>query len=280
LGAAALLAGQPRIAALCFLLASAIMTAATCVLLIRHFSLPTCLLCIAAAIWGIGTLLWLDRHSMNDVAGWWLMFPVLTIVAERLELSRLIKPPPVSQIVLGAFVLSLIIGAALGESSRAFAPFTAVGLVGSALWLLRYDVACRTVRQPGVAGFAAACMIAGHFWLMAAGVLLLAAPPAAAVFSHDAVVHAIGIGFVMSMVFGHAPMILPAVTGVRIAFTRFAYLPLALLHLSLMLRVGADLSERIELRAASGAITVIALLGYVATILIATRLARRPGHVR
>jgi hypothetical protein len=280
LGAVSLLAGQPQIAALCFLFASTIMTAATCVLLIRHFSLPTFLLCIAAAIWGIGTLLWLERHPMNDVAGWWLMFPVLTIVAERLELSRLVKPPPVSQIVLVTFVLSLILGTALGEYSRGPALFVAAGLIGSALWLLRYDVACRTIWQPGMAGFAAACMIAGHVWLMAAGVLLFAMPPATEVFSYDAVVHAIGIGFVMSMVFGHAPIILPAVTGIRIAFTRFAYLPLALLHLSLMLRIGADLSEQIELRAASGVLTVIALLGYAMTILIATRLARKRPLVR
>jgi hypothetical protein len=43
---------------------------------------------IAAACWGTGTLAWMLGYGMRDVAGWWLAFLVLTIAAERLELSR------------------------------------------------------------------------------------------------------------------------------------------------------------------------------------------------
>jgi hypothetical protein len=46
---------------------------------------------------------------------------------------------------------------------------------------------------------------------------------------------------------------------------------LALLHISVALRVIADLFEWIELRAASGLLTVVALMSYVGTVLVATQ---------
>jgi hypothetical protein len=44
-----------------------------------------------------------------------------------------------------------------------------------------------------------------------------------------------------------------------------------LLHLSVLLRIAADLFERVEMRTISGPITIVALAGYVATLMIASR---------
>jgi hypothetical protein len=271
LGAIALLAGAISTAALCFLLAGAIMAAASCQLLIRHPALPLFLLCVASLSWVVGTFVWLDGQPMDQVVGWWLTFLVLTIVAERLELSRLVSPPKVSVALLCALVTLLILGAVRGEYGHASAPLTGLGLIGCAVWLLRYDVARRTVRMGGSARFAAVCMLAGHFWLGVTGLLLLIVPPATAAFSYDAIVHTLAIGFVLSMVFGHAPIILPAVTGLRVVYSSFAYLPLALLHISLTLRVCSDLFEWTGLRAASGLLTAVAVIGYAVTLLLASR---------
>jgi hypothetical protein len=275
LGAIALLAGVISTAALCFLLAGVIMAAASCQLLIRHPALPLFLLCVASVSWVVGTSVWLNGQPMDQVAGWWLTFLVLTIVAERLELSRLVSPPKVSVAFLCVLVTLLIFGAARGEYSYASAPLTGLGLTGCAVWLLRYDIARRTVRMKGSTRFAAVCMLAGHFWLGVTGLLLLIVPPATAAFSYDAVVHTLAIGFVLSMVFGHAPIILPAVTGLRVVYTPIAYLPLALLHISLMLRVCSDLFEWTELRAASGPLTALAVIGYAVTLLLASRRAAK-----
>lgn len=270
-GAIALLAGAIPAATLCFLLAGAIMVAASCQLFIRHPALPLFLLCVASISWIAGTSVWLAGQPMGQVSGWWLTFLILTIVAERLELSRLVSPPKVSVAVLCVLVSLLILGAARGEYGLAGAPLTGLGLIGCALWLLRYDIARRTVRIGGPARFAAICMLAGHFWLGVSGLLVLIVPPATAAFSYDAIVHTLAIGFVLSMVFGHAPIILPAVTGLRVVYSSLAYLPLALLHISLVLRVCSDLFEWTELRAASGLLTAVAVIGYAATLLFASR---------
>ena len=73
------------------------------------------------------------------------------------------------------------------------------------------------------------------------------------------------------MIFGHAPIILPAVTGLRVRYSAAVYGPLVVLHLSVLLRIAADLFERVELRALSGPVTIIAFAGYAATLIIVSR---------
>ena len=73
------------------------------------------------------------------------------------------------------------------------------------------------------------------------------------------------------MIFGHAPIILPAVIGLRVRYSPAAYGPLVLLHLSVLLRIAADLFERVEMRTISGPVTIVAFAGYAVTLLIASR---------
>jgi hypothetical protein len=83
------------------------------------------------------------------------------------------------------------------------------------------------------------------------------------------------------MVFGHAPIILPAVTGIRLRVNLAAYFPLVLLHLSVLLRIVADLCEWVDLRAISGPLTVLALASYAGVLVVASRspkVASPPGN--
>jgi len=66
------------------------------------------------------------------------------------------------------------------------------------------------------------------------------APDGATVFAYDALVHTVFVGFVMSMIFAHELVIVPAVAGIALPFTRAFYLPLALLHASLTARIAGD----------------------------------------
>lgn len=274
-GAMVLLAGMPDAAALAFLAASVALTAASVAVVRRLPALFTVVLAIAPVCWGAGTLLWIAGRSMAEVAGWWLGFLVLTIAAERLELSRLRAPPRRSQLVFAGAVALLVVGAAREEFAAEAAWFTGAGLLAATAWLWKHDIAIRTVRQHGQTRFSAVCMLAGYVWLGVAGALLLVVPPGAAAFSFDAAVHAVTIGFVLSMIFGHAPIILPAVTGIRLGYGAAAYVPLVLLHLSVLMRIAADLLEWVDLRAAGGMLTAAAVVAYAATLAVLS--ARRRG---
>jgi hypothetical protein len=271
IGAVTLIAGAPILASGAFLLAGIALTINSSTIVARQPVLFTIILAVAASCWIGGTVAWIRGAQAADVTGWWLAFLVLTIAAERLELSRLLSPPRSSQLTFAIAVALIITGAARGEFAGDAAPFSGAGLLASTAWLVRHDIALRTIRLSAQPRFSAACLLAGYFWLGVAGLLLLVIPPGTTVFSYDAAVHAITIGFVLSMIFGHAPIILPAVTGFRVRYSAAVYVPLFLLHLTVLLRIAADLFEYTELRAISGPATIIALASYAATLAIASR---------
>jgi hypothetical protein len=113
------------------------------------------------------------------------------------------------------------------------------------------------------------CLLSGYVWLGIGALILLSAggtlPNSAA---YGAGLHAILLGFVFAMVFGHAPIIFPAILGVRLPWHRLFYLPLALLHLSLLLRVAGTLLEAAQLRSYGGALNAVALALFVLGVVV------------
>lgn len=278
LGAVALLADAPLIAGGLFVLASIMLTVATSTILVRFPTLFTAVLTLAAVCWGIGTLVWLLGEPIATAVGWWLAFLVLTIAGERLELSRLLAPSRRAQALFVGAIALIVLGAARGEFGRDGAPLTALGYLACTAWLLVHDIARRTVRQSGQTRFSATCMLAGYFWLGVTGLYLLLSPPGMGTFAYDAAVHGIAIGFVLSMVFGHALIILPAVTGITVRYHPAVYGALVLLHASVALRVVSDYAELIGPRAWSGPLTILALVGFAGTVAVASCAPRAAAY--
>ena len=74
------------------------------------------------------------------------------------------------------------------------------------------------------------------------------------------------LGFALSMVMAHAPIILPAVLRRPLPYRPILWIPLGLLHIGLMLRVlTGDLLQLTVLWQIGGVITVAALFVFVAT---------------
>lgn len=110
-------------------------------------------------------------------------------------------------------------------------------------WVLSIDIARHTVAAQGLSRYMAICLLAGHAWLAVAGAGWFAM--ASGWGGRDLALHARGLGFVIGMVRDHAPVMVPALAGVRLRFTAAFHLPLALLHGTPLLRlVGAALAER------------------------------------
>lgn len=272
LGTVLLLAGAPLLSGVvAYVLASLVLTGVTAVIASRQRALFTATLTLGAACWTVGTVLWGLGQSVPEVVGWWLGFLVLTIAGERLELSRLLAPRRGSAVSFAAIVAVFLSGAYLGPFDEIGARVLGVAFIALCFWLVRHDVVRITIRRPGQTGFMAACMALGYGWLGLAGVLLVVAPPTVAAFGYDAMLHAVLIGFVLSMVFGHALIILPAVARVRLVYLPALYGPLALLHASVALRVVGDLCILPDIRMWSGPVTLVALVGFVTTLVVGAR---------
>jgi hypothetical protein len=279
MGSLMLVFGLPAVfGAAAYLLASGVLAAASLLILRQQPALFTGALLFGALAWLTGNLLWLLGGAVPDLVGWWLVFLILTIAGERLEMSRLLPRRAGSEGLFVMVIGLLAVGARNGPTDDNGAVLFGLGLLAATLWLFRHDIARRTVRQKGQTRFFAICMLLGYAWLGFAGAALLLWPPAVGAFGYDIALHAVLIGFVFSMVFGHALIILPAVTQWRVAYTPLLYGPLLLLHLSMLARAAGGLAEWPTLRQASGPLTVLALVAFMLTMAGATWLARRRGR--
>ena len=218
----------------------------------------------------LGALAWL-AGSISFAAGggatlaFWFAFLVLTIGAERLEMTRLLPRRPSAQRTLHAILAGLLLGAAVSTVSPASGGLLFGGaLVALASWLALHDIARRTVFAHGLSRYMAICLLGGYGWLGVAGIAWAAT--ALGLDAHDAALHALGLGFVFSMVLGHAPVIVPAVSRLKVQFGGFFYVPLAVLHLSLIVRLGFGLHDPV-VRSLGAALNAAALALFVATVL-------------
>ena len=225
-----------------------------------------------AAAWAGAALLWASGWAVSRVVPLLAAFLVLTIAGERLELARLSRPGRLGRAAFVGAVAVFAVGVALSLA----VPDTGVRLAGAglvllALWLARFDVARQTVHRAEPARYIAVCLLAGYVWLAVAGLLWLGAGAQAGGSLYDAMLHALFLGFVLSMVFGHEIVIVPAVLGVTLRFGRRFYAPLLVLHLSLVTRVVGDLAGGFALWQLSGLTNVVAVLLFVAVSVSAAR---------
>jgi hypothetical protein len=230
-------------------------------------------LALGAAGWLAGNLLLATGEPAFAVTPWWMGFLVLTIAGERLELSRFMPPSTAARRVFIAIMACLAFAPALGW------PVMGGALLALAVWLAWKDVALRTIRAEGLTRYIAACLLAGYAWLaVASAIMLSGADMQTGRLPGDAALHAVFLGFVFSMVFGHAPIIAPALFRIRLPYHPGFYLPLALLHASVALRVVADLVPLPEWRATAGAGHAAAIAVFVATMLAAVLRGRRAAR--
>lgn len=214
-----------------------------------------------------------------------VLFAVATVIGERLELARVSFTGAAAEERVTALVL------ALAASSLVFLVHPQIGfavmgvvLILVALTTVRVDVARHLVNSTGLPRYSAVCMLLGYLWLVVGGAIWVAFGHLETGFVYDAGVHPIFLGFVISMIFAHAPIILTSVIRRTLPYHPVMYVAVVLLHAGLALRLIGDFREATALWQAGGVINVIAVLLFlgVAVFLTGRRALtrRRPGAAR
>jgi hypothetical protein len=273
LGGLCLVAGAHRDGAWLLAAGATLFVAASIEVLRRQRAAHTVTLLVAALCGLAGALQWAAGVAGDAAAAGWLAFLVLTIAAERLEMTRLMRRRAGARAAFAGCVVMLLIALPLIIAApRLGGAVFGLALLALALWLGVNDVARVTITASGLSRYMAVALLAGYAWLGVAGVAWLMA--ASGWPARDAALHALGLGFVFSMVMAHAPVILPAVAGVKLRFGSGFYLPLALLHGSLALRLALGWANP-RLLAAGAVLNVAALAVFALTMLHAALAWRR-----
>jgi hypothetical protein len=228
-----------------------------------------------------GAALWARGFDTPQLVAWWAGMLVLTIVGERLELARVAfvaqnagGPRTEARILAESCVVVVALVASL------LSPAWGYPLLGAALGVLVldvawHDVARRTIRAQGLVRFVAASMLAGYVWAMVPVVVWTVHGPVFSGYGYDAVVHSLTIGFVLSMIMAHAPVIVPAVVRSPLPYHPVMWAVWGLLQGGLLVRVVAGAREAGLAWQIGGTLSVVALLAFLVTMVSLVSSSRR-----
>ncbi|MBZ0271702.1 hypothetical protein K8I61_06675 [bacterium] len=275
-GGLLLIAGQANAGALAFAGGGIVFALVSIDLARRHPTLPARIMAGGALFFAAGNIFFAANRPVFDIVPAWSLFLVLTICGERLELARYSR---LTRQTTNLFLAALGLAGAAGVAALFKIPGAIAALgaayAGAGVWLLRYDLARASLRREGLARFVAAALIPGYVWLVAGGLFAIAMGKTTAGPAYDAAWHAIFLGFVFSMVFGHAPIILPGVLKIDLPFAPRFWAHLGLLHASLALRIAADLLAWPAGRQAGAIGNALAILLFFGNTIVSVIRARR-----
>lgn len=221
------------------------------------------LMLVGAGAWITASALLFFERSYPAAVPWWMGFTLLIIVAERLEITQFLPVSHAQKRCLAVVALLYVAGITFG--------FHGIGRIvtGSsfiliAIWLLRHDVVRVTISKRGLTRYVAMALLCGYISLLLSGIFFISLE---GFLAYDALVHTFFIGFVMSMIFAHGPIILPGVLGIIAKpFHPALYVWLVLLHASWIARLCGDQVISNEMRMYSGVAAALAVIGYFATM--------------
>ncbi|SIN81875.1 hypothetical protein [Algoriphagus halophilus] len=219
---------------------------------------------VGSAMWLVGNahLLIFQKYANSII--WWMGFLLLTIVGERMELTRFLPLSQFKKNILMLFLLLFVISCVL--------PFhlggqllTGISMTGIGFWLLLYDMVRKSIKKPGIHRFSALTLSFAYSWLAVAGIFFLFNQSGS--ISYDALIHSFFLGFVFSMIFAHAPIILPGVLGLASKpYHSVWYFWVGIFQLSLVVRILGDFLSFLSWKQVGGFINGVVILIFIVNV--------------
>jgi hypothetical protein len=268
-----LLAGYSLIAYI-FLLAGGIgLTIVYLKLYAKHKNFYLLLLMSGALCYVIGNALLIKSSFYPPSVMWWIAFLFLTITGERLEFSRFLNISGFKQTIL-VILLLLFVAGIMSPFHSVGGYILAISMIGCSVWLLKYDMAKHSLKKPGQTFYNGVLLITAYIWLGITGLFMAYGSYFGLLY--DAALHTFFLGFVFSMIFAHAPVILPAVLRLRVnLFSPTLYIWFVFLQATLLLRISGVFSATAPYKQLAGLLNGIAIIGFFINMAILRKLAVR-----
>lgn len=224
---------------------------------------------LGSFLWVAGIIVWMLHWPVFYVYLWWMGFVLFVLVGQRLEVAHRIQMNKTPQWMLGLALGLVFLGMicmAIGHfrfpesvmeirndaiyDSRVVLGMKSagIGMFLSAAWLLKYDATWSLMGSGGVSSYATLCYVSAYGWLAFCGVFSYVFSGHVSGMRYDALLHSFFIGFDWFIMFGHGPILCFTLLGVRLKKIMPLFFYLIFLHLTLIIRLGADVTGMYELK--------------------------------
>ncbi|MFN3528885.1 MAG: hypothetical protein ACK417_03060 [Bacteroidia bacterium] len=233
----------------------------------RHNNTPILVMSIGALCWMAGSVVMLLSLFTVMAVPWWIGFLTFTIVGERLDLSKFLPTPRWAIKALYLLVSLLLLSLLIPFHSSGFS-LSGWAQLGIAVWLLYFDMARIIIKKQDRFKYIGTGLRVGYFWLLVHGLsqLLASAQP----YYYDLYLHTFFLGFVFSMIWAHAPIILPLLLKLQSSpYHPWLWVVWAIFQLSLVGRLVATIMLEPEARLWLGMVngwSILAMFGSMALI--------------
>lgn len=264
--------GWPTLGVVLLLTASSGLMAIMYLQTIKHPVLYQFIMSVGAASYFIGNFMLLNTGLVAAAVPWWMGFLLLTIVGERLELSKFLPTPKWAKnglaLILGFFILGIWLPFHGSGSS-----LMGLSVLLVSVWLLYFDMAKIASKKPDQFKYIGVGLRVGYLWLFLNGVILI-------FYTHhplyyDLFLHTFFLGFTFSMIWAHAPIILPMVLNIKEKlYHPILWLGWSIFQLSLIGRIVGSMMKTSDFRSAFGFIngwSILTMFALMAGIIIFKR---------
>jgi nitrite reductase (NO-forming) len=233
----------------------------------RQQSVAVLIQLLGAFVGVCGIALWARGVDAQIIAPWWMGYLVLTIVGERIELARVafIAHNIEWLIFFSCVAFSVALGLCLLNPAAGY-PALGVSLGAMLLLAITHDTARKTYRLRGVTGFMGTCMLVGYAWALLAAAVWIFSPTGFEGYWRDMAIHALAIGFTMSMVAAHASMIIPSITRRPMTYRPVLWVGWAVMQLGLAVRLLGTTRDATLLWQWGDGISVVGMLAMMVTV--------------
>ena len=125
-----------------------------------------------AVSWFIGNAIVLIKDFYPEAVPWWISFILLTVFGERLELNKFLPRSRIKSVLMVAALVTFVMGIMMPYHGYGRL-ITGIGLVLIGLWLLKFDIASKSIKVAGVHRYTGSLLIFGYVWLLVCGVLVI-----------------------------------------------------------------------------------------------------------
>ena len=212
-----------------------------------------------------------------------LLFPTVFVLGERVELTSLATKSSPTRFVPALFLVAVVVAIFAFDAwfstaaVVALAAFAVTGVVFG-FFLLAEMSAHSKARVSPFQRYVSGHVGLAYVWGLAGSVFGIAYSLSTQFVFYDAFIHSLALGFIGFMFLAHGPIILPMVTRAQFDNAKLSYIPLAILMLALVTRIGSELvllysaSWLLNLFVAvSGWLVLIAVVAFFAEIFRGTR---------